>query len=234
MLYALTTADGSLAPGWPEEGMEFSKGIWATPIVRNGTVYVATMEGRVHALNTSDGSPAWDAPFEGDTGAIPELALINDEVLFVPTLGKKVYLLDAASGRETQAAIETTDWVWTTPAVRDSTIYFGDFSGVVHAVDITTGSEAWTFPVDHKIKSAPVLVGDTLVVADRGPGVTFIDIANGQQVGNRVPLPDAGTVRADVVAHEGAAYILTTNGKLFRAEPDRLAVVQVPIAGAPD
>jgi outer membrane protein assembly factor BamB len=113
-------------------------------------------------------------------------------------------------------------------------LYFGDFDGIVRAFDITSGAPVWSASVGHKIKAAPALVGDMLVVADRGPGVTFLDATTGQQQGNRVPLTDAGTVRSSLVAYEGGAFILTTNGKLFRAEPERLAVVQVPIAGAPD
>lgn len=232
-LYVLNRADGSKADGWPEDGIEFPKGIWATPVLRGEILYVATMNGEVHAIRAADGTSAWAVPYKADTGAIAEIALLDDSVLFVPTVGKRVYLIDPNTGLEAYPTITTKDWVWTRPAVDGSVVYFGDFSGTMHAVDITTGQHIWEVSTDNKIKAAPAIVGDTVVVADRGPAVTFLDKATGAQRGNRIPLANAGTVRANVVANGNVAFILTTNGKLFRAEPERLAVVEVPVAGVP-
>lgn len=232
-LYALDRTNGALSPGWPEGGRRFDKGIWASPVVAGDRLFVATMAGELHALATADGSDAWTQPFDAATGAIPDLTLLSDDVLFVPTLGKKVYFVNTADGTESYPAIETNEWVWTRPALGDDTAYFGDFSGSVHAVDITTGRERWVSKIGAKIKAGPALIGETLVVADREPAVTFLDAETGEQRGNRIPLSDAGTIRATVVASDGAAYILTTNGKLFRADPERLAVVEVPVTGAP-
>lgn len=231
-LYALDAETGTAATGWPIEGIEFPKGIWSTPVIVNGTLYVATMTGEVHALSVENGEPVWDEPFESGTGAIPELTLLDDGTLFVPTLGKRIYLLDSSTGQELQEPFQTGDWVWTTPAYHEGFAYFGDFEGDVHALDITTGQDRWTFETGNKIKAGPALVGNTLVVADRGPTVHFIDITTGERRGIPVPLPNAGTVRADLVAYEGAAYILSTNGKLFRADPEGLTVVEVAVPGA--
>ena len=46
---------------------------------------------------------------------------------------------------------------------------------------------------------------------------------------NRVKLADAGTIRANVVARDGVAYVVTTKGKLFKADPSNFSVVEVPI-----
>jgi len=232
-LYVLNRGDGSKAAGWPDDGLKFPKGIWATPILRGEILYVATMSGELHAIRASDGTSAWAVPYKADTGAIAEIALLGDSVLFVPTVGKRVYLVDPDTGLEAYPTITTEDWVWTRPAIEGSVVYFGDFSGTVHAVDITTGQHIWEVSTGEKIKAAPAIVGDTVVVADRSPAVTFLDKATGAQRGNRIPLADAGTIRANVVPSGNVAFILTTNGKLFRAEPDRLAVVEVPVAGVP-
>ncbi len=231
--YALEAETGTIAPGWPEEGFTFDKGIWATPVLLGDRIFIGTMTGEVHAISPDDGSPVWADPFESGTGAIPELALIDERLLFVPTLGKTVYLLDPDTGQEAYPSFLTEDWVWTTPAYGDDFAYFGDFAGLIHALDITSGRDRWTFDTGAKVKAGPAIVGDVLVVADREPVVHFIDIDSGERL-NAVPLQGAGTVRANVVERGGVAYVLTTNGRLFRAEPDRLAVTEVSITGAPN
>lgn len=232
--YALDGATGVTADGWPPEGLEFPKGIWATPVVVGDTIFVATMNGEVHAIDAADGSPVWEEPFETRTGAIPELALIDD-VLFVPTLGKRIYLVDPETGVELRDSFATDDWVWTTPAYDDdmALAFFGDFAGNVHALDITTGLDRWRFEGDHKVKAGPVIIGDTLLVADRGPTVHFLDLQTGERR-NSVPLSGAGTIRANLVERDGVAFVVTTNGHVYRADPEALTVTRVDMPGAPE
>ncbi len=232
-MYAVGTENGTLAPGWPEDGLSLGKGIWAPPIIADGRLYIATMDGELYALSPETGAELWTQPFEASSGAIPDLALVNETTLWVPTLGKRVYFVDTETGTEVGTSVETADWVWTRPALADGNAFFGDFGGIVHALDITTYTPLWETGRDEKIKASPVLIGDTLVVADRSPAVIFLDAETGE-VRNTVPLPDAGTIRANLIERDGVAYVLTTRGLLFRADPERLTVVQVPIAGAPD
>jgi hypothetical protein len=49
---------------------------------------------------------------------------------------------------------------------------------------------------------------------------------------NSVPIEGAGTVRADVIQEGEFAYVLTTKGRLFRANPGNRSVVEVPIGSS--
>jgi hypothetical protein len=80
------------------------------------------------------------------------------------------------------------------------------------------------------VKAGAAIVGDVLIIADRKPVVTFINATNGQVL-NRVPIVDAGTVRSNVHAADGFAYILTTKGRLFRANPQNYSVVEIALNG---
>ncbi len=228
-LYAVSTADGAPVPGWPDGGVRFDAGIWAPPVVLEGTVYVATMRGELHAIRLTDAAPAWQEPFRAG-GAIPDLALLPNGLLFAPSLDRHVYFVDPASGEEALPPFEATAWVWTAPATDGDTVYFGDFNGTVFAIDITTGQERWRAEVEGKVKAPPALVAGTLVVADRSPAVNFLDPATGELL-NRVPL-SSGTVRAAVVPVGEEALVLTTKGELYRALPARLQVRQLPIEEA--
>lgn len=229
-LYAWNKADGKPAPGW-DEPKSFDGGIWATPVVDGDTVYVATMKGKIHALSVADGSPRWQEPFE-TTAAIAELAAAAEGVLFVPSINRHAYLVSMDDGTEL-ADFPADDWLWTAPAVDESRVYFGDFGGSVYALDITNDSLnlAWSSDELARIRSGPVVIDDVLVVADRSPAVWFFNAEDGRQLGLTVPIPDAGTIRANLVEHEGNAYFATTNGKLFRAEPQNQRVVEINLSG---
>jgi len=235
-VYIVKKSDGSPADGWPAGGRTFGKGVWAAPVIQGDRVFVATMGGKLHALSLADGSEVWQAPFEAD-GAIASLTALGDDRLFVPSLDKRVYILSSADG-SVLGEFEASDWVWTEPAVSGDRVYFGDFSGMVYAVDISNGAtKAWEFKAGAKVKASPAIVenvpnvGDVLVVADNDAVVYFLDAETGERL-NAVPIRDSGRVRAGLSAFEGRAYVVTTEGKVFAAEPDRLAVVPVTIGGA--
>jgi len=230
-IYVRDARTGEPAPGWPENGLDLSDGIWAPPVIEEGRLFIATMGGDLLAFDLASGREAWDAPFEA-SGAIADLALVAPGRLFVPSLDKRVRLVDTATGRPIGPAFVARDWIWTRPAVADGYMYFGDFSGNVYALSIENLSERWIpYDAGKRIKAAPVVIGDTLVVATRDPEVHFIDIRNGQRL-NTVPIPDAGTVRAGLIEHDGMAIVATTRGRLFVADPESWRVVGLDVAGA--
>lgn len=249
-LYALRKADGVPVAGWPKDGLKFDKGIWAPPVALGGTVYVATMGGEVAAVSAGDASLRWQRSFKAD-GAIAELQLLDDGHLFAASLNHHVYIVDPASGRRL-LDFEASDWVWAGAAFRDGVAYFGDFAGKVYALDITTGTTKWQpYETHQRVKSAPAIVDDVLVLVDRAPTVHFIDLKTGNRL-NSVSLKDviqgdAGTVRADVLPYAAAlqgrqtlttlatkpdhALVSTTKGKLFIANPAKRTVEAVQIGG---
>ncbi|MCZ7577613.1 MAG: PQQ-like beta-propeller repeat protein [Dehalococcoidia bacterium] len=158
---------------------------------------------------------------------------LDDGRLFVPSINRHAYFLNAEDGT-ILADYRARDWVWTEPAVTDSHVFFGDFGGHVYGLDITTtpASPLWD-PVSlegERVKAGAAIIGDVLIVADRKPVVTFINATTGQIL-NRVPIEDAGTVRSNVHVADGFAYILTTKGRLFRANPQNYSVAEIALTG---
>lgn len=227
-LYAWNASDGT--PAWPEP-KRFDRGIWATPVALGENLYVATMSGELHALSLADGSPAWINPFLA-TGAIADLVAIDDNRLFVPSINRHVYILNAEDGT-VLADYRARDWVWTEPAVDGSRVFFGDFGGHVYGLDITSAPGQLWEPASvegERVKAGAAVIGDVLVIADRSPTVTFINATTGEVL-NRVPIDDAGTVRSNVHASDGFAYVLTTKGRLYRANPQNYSVAEISLTG---
>ncbi|MXY88660.1 MAG: PQQ-binding-like beta-propeller repeat protein, partial [Dehalococcoidia bacterium] len=177
------------------------------------------------------GEELWDRPIDAD-GAIADLAHIGDGVLFVPTLRGRVWLVGAATGAALGDPFEAEGWVWTRPAIRDGVAYFGDFEDLVYAWDMETGRTLWTYEAGNKVKAQGVIIGETLIVGDEGGTVHFVDVATGQRR-NAVKLDGAGKIRAGLVEKEGFAWILGTEGRLYRADPETLQVFEREVRGLP-
>ena len=223
---------GEEVPPWPAEGKQVDGPIWAAPIVSNGVVITATMKGTVQAFSLETGLPVWDVPFKKDS-AIAVLALINENVLFVPGLGGIIDFVDVQSGQSIGQSFETEGWVWAEPLVKDEVLYFGDFAGNLYALDITKGinveNQVWPpIFVGKKIKAKPVIIGKTLVLATEDSVVYFIDIEKGVII-RSIFKEDTADIFASVVEYQGSAWIISENGELFRADPEMLTVVEVSI-----
>lgn len=230
-LYVRSVKDGGSVAPWPADGLRLDGEIWSQPIIAEGVLYAGTMDGNLYAFDLESGEELWPQPFEAG-GAIAELTLLDGGVLFVPTLGGQVWLVDAANGRAGRDAFDAGEWVWTKPAVRNGVAYFGDFGGVVHAMDLGSGRVRRMYTAEDKIKAKPVIIGETLIVGDEGGTVHFVDLATGR-ARNAVKLDRAGKIRADLVEKEGFAWILGTEGRLFRADAETLTVFEREVRGLP-
>lgn len=230
-LYQIRKADGTPAPGWDRAGRNLGSAIWAAPVYGGDVIYVATMGGEVRALRSADGSDAWSQPF-GISAAIAELTPLGASRLFVPTLDGRVFLLDTATGTPVGNPFKASNWVWSRPAFRDNTVYFGDFQGMVYALDITAAGfqRRWEQKVSGRVKSGPLLIGNELIVATRDSLVYFLAAADGKQ-DNNVPVLNSGTIRANVTEYRGSGLIVTTKGGLFLADPQRFTVAPVGTGG---
>lgn len=223
-LIQLSKADGRIL-GTP---WQLDDAIWAEPVIIGGSVYAATMNGTLYGFDIESGDALW--PPVKSPGAIPDLMSVNDELLFVPSFDSNVRFFDPDTGQQVGEKFITNDWVWSRAALSGDMVYFGDFSGVVYALNITSGNTTWQYDARTKIKAAPVIVGDALVVVTEKAVVHFIALADGV-VRNTVPLQNAGTVRATPTVAGDSAYIIGTKGRLFRAEPESLSVRAVPRPG---
>ncbi len=231
-LYVRSVEDGGSVPGWPVDGRALDGEIWSQPVVVGGTLYVGTMDGKLYAFDLETGQELWAEPFDAD-GAIADLAYIGEGILFVPTLRGEVWLVDAESGQaRLPDPFEAEGWVWTRPAVQDGIAYFGDFDDFVYAMDLATGRTLWTYLAEDKVKAQPVIIGDVLIVGDEGGTVHFVDLETGVRR-HAVNLDRAGKIRAGLVEKEGFVWILGTEGRLYRADPETFTVLEREVRGLP-
>ena len=137
-------------------------------------------EGKLVAVNISDGSRLWEAPLEtsrpagGGFGCAPAAvpvaiygnpAVVGD-LVYVGGYNGKVYAINSDSG--------ALRWVYPRegnlePIVSGvvaalGKVYFGCSDGKVYALDAATGDKQWEFQTEDKIWSTPAIEGGTLYI----------------------------------------------------------------------
>ncbi len=142
----VATADNFLLALEAETGTEiwrFPTGfsIWAQPTYYEGTLFIASLDRSLYAINAEDGSEKWSVKL---TGAMSAQPVVNPEVnlVYAASYDRQVHAFDIDSGEEAWS-VEASDWVWSAPALANNTLYFGDSSGNVFAVNAATGDMVW-------------------------------------------------------------------------------------------
>ncbi len=198
--------------------------LFATPSVSNGVVYIASLEGRVYALDAAMGTEKWKEPHKvvGDIQASP---LVAKGKVFVAA-NNKVFAIEALDGRTgwTQPFV-ASGRIWAKPAADEveTTLFFGTLDKDFYALDTATGSLKWTFKAGGAILTTPVLHKGKIYFgafdgnlyaldpASRQSGLAFP--AQGEWVFNATDWIWSGPVR-----EKDTLYFATMRGKVFAVD----------------
>lgn len=119
---------------------------WASPVVADGVVYLASMDKTVYAINQADGSLIWQLTLNGAIVGSPALSE-DGKTLFVATIGNEVVAIDTAKTSTTK----TTKWTytgdasyWAKPLVTEDLVLVSSSKGKIVALDIDSGKFVWS------------------------------------------------------------------------------------------
>ncbi len=154
-------ADGSEAWRFTTENKVRSTGAFS-----NGIVYFGGIDGKLYALNGSDGSLQWSYDL-GDEVFIGGPSINDDGTIFIGTrdqnVPENVYAVNSDGTLKWSVAVgEGGAKVRTAGTISDdgSTVYFGSSEGVLYAFSTSDGSVLWTFATGGNIESTPALDSD--------------------------------------------------------------------------
>jgi len=113
------------------------EGIQASPLVYYGHVYFGARDGYFYSLDTATGQLTWK--YSANNSWILTTAAAKDDIIYTGTSDTYLLLaLDAATGREKFRAT-ANGYVYSSPLIDTNTVYFGDFTGQMLAVDRLSG-----------------------------------------------------------------------------------------------
>jgi outer membrane protein assembly factor BamB len=214
-LTTLTTGEGDPTPLWEPEvvaersggggfgcsgSVSTAAGIYGTPAVSNGRIYVGAYVGEVLWIST-DGSAGSSRAFETD-GSIVGSVVIDGDTLFVGSTGGILYALTLDLDEKWR--FETKGEIWSTPVVDKGIVYLASADHNLYALDGESGKEIWRFESKAAIMSTPLVADGRVYVG--GCDRRFYSI---QAVSEEERLAAAGgasaTVRGFQAVFEGAS-----------------------------
>lgn len=152
----------------------------------DGTVFVGSGDGVVHALTAGDGDVRWRRDVGAHVGASTP-AVVDGSVYVADVDGRLHALTDGGDARWT-ADLPGTDAVISAPAVGDGTVYVGgvvaaddepieqpntgyisdrDLRGRLHAVDAASGDVTWSVDLPDAVPASPTVTDDLVVTGCR-------------------------------------------------------------------
>lgn len=151
--------------------------IYATPAVMNGVVYLASKDTALYAIDEQTGQMLWKRI---NISPLTSSPVVADGKVFYGTWFKTsasaLMALYANNGTVAWQYLEANDTIKSSPAVYNGRVFFGQNTGIVVALNESTGRALWGRAVGPftSISTAPALgLGKVFVGADTG---TFVAI----------------------------------------------------------
>ena len=140
--YSLTILEADVADlVWRYQTGNSVLGLYSSPAVSDGVVYVGSNDGAAYALDEETGDLLWRYQTEDQVLSDPA---VSDGVVYVGAndyVSKgTVYALDTETG-DLLWRYQTGDEIWSSAAVSDGVVYIGADDGVVYALDADTGDK---------------------------------------------------------------------------------------------
>jgi len=161
-LYSLQPANG--ATNWH---LEADNGIVGAPALVDGILYFGTLSGNLYAVQAGDGSILWQTKLEGNIWGTPALA---EDRLYIGTVfgeAGKFYALNSQDGAILWSHDDEGSIVAGPLSLPDQLIYVTE-KGRVQSIS-KEGVPVWQQEfAKNKIYTAPMLVGDSIIVAPMG------------------------------------------------------------------
>ena len=153
------------------------------------TIYAATAENGVFAIGTdSPETASWvydgiDGELWGTPGLAPSRT--HGQLLIVPSMNGSVYALrtNPSSGEDRLAwRVKAGASVASNIVTEDGIAYFGSFDRNLYAIDVESGDTIWTASGNGWFWGNPLIIGDTIYVADLSGRLQALDRSNGSAI----------------------------------------------------
>ena len=190
----------------------------AIPIAGRGAVFVGTPQGKLLAMDASNGAIGWEATVATPKGA-SELERLVD-VVGRPAIDAERICAAAYQGRVACFDLVRGTLLWsrdlsslTGPLMDAKYVYVSDEKGVAQAFDKTTGGTVWKQDVlAGRRATGTALIGDFFAIQDAEGALHLVDRNSGRIAGRG--LGDAFVSDVGMVASGDGALVQTRSGQL--------------------
>ncbi|MBI3098716.1 MAG: PQQ-binding-like beta-propeller repeat protein [Planctomycetes bacterium] len=188
--------------------------VFSSPAVADGTVFVGTADGWVHARSASDGDPAWPASVrivDYLSNSVNSGPAVDAGRVFVAGMNRTLNALDSGTGALLWQ-VSTGGNTLSSPVVANSTLYVAAGFPLpdLLAIDTATGSTLWTRPLETVSYSSPAVSGGKVIIGSNAGSVDALDAVSGAPLWN---VPSGGMLYASSPSIlDGRAFFVPGKG----------------------
>ncbi len=168
---------------FPDEGLMAG----VQPVIAAGRVFVGTMRGTLHAMNSDTGQDVW--VYRAGGVILHTCAVEGGKVVFGDSSGK-ISAVTVAEGKRAWS-VQTGPAVWNAPLIHRGTVFVGSRDGNLYAIDVEAGTVKWKGATGGPLLSSPALDAGKgrIYVASEDMHVFAFDLAAGRRVWQSQKLP---------------------------------------------
>ncbi|WP_229220061.1 outer membrane protein assembly factor BamB family protein [Rugamonas fusca] len=160
--------------------------VHSSPALAGANIVVGSWDGALYALDAASGELRWRLQTETEQKVSIALGIqaspsVDGDTVYAGSRDGHVYAVAADSGKVRWRYDAQGSWVVSTAAVDDQQVYFGTSdTGLLVALDKTSGKERYRFDTGVWTYASPLRVGDALVAASMKGEAFALDAATGR------------------------------------------------------
>lgn len=181
----------------------------ASPVVSDGTVYLASSDHNVYAINVESQQPRWIFETGNWVWANP---VLSEDTVYVASMDHVLYGVDVASGDEIWRFSQAASALPAAPALVEGVLYLGSLNGGVYAVDAASGDLLWEAQVSGSMWATPQVKEGAVYFGTLDGTVHALDAEDGSMVWEQEV---GGEVRGTPAYVGGIVYFGCEDGRLY-------------------
>ncbi|MDD4924237.1 MAG: PQQ-binding-like beta-propeller repeat protein [Dehalococcoidales bacterium] len=194
--------------------------LWASPCLNGDTLYIASYDKRLFAIDINSGDLKWTQPFKTN-GPIVAAPVCDNGIVYIGSLDRGIYAIDSENGEliwkfsaDSDAEYTPRNWFWATPLVVDGVIYAPNMDGFVYIVNSSDGRLITALELNNAVSSNPVLFEDKVIVSTQNGDLYSINTANNTKfLFKSLDL----TVQSSLSVDDGIIYVHTIKAEYLYA-----------------
>ena len=209
---------------------------WSGGALADDTLFVGSMEGKLVALDTAEGSLLWSAPLEspesgaGGFGCAPASTAVaiygspavseNEGLVYVGGYNGIIYAFSSEEARNEPR------WVYPrqgtlasrivgSPVVAESGVFLGSSAGKVYALDAAEGFKEWEFEAGDKIWASPAVDSDSVYIGSFDKKLYALSAADGSK---KWEFETGGAIVSTPLVYDNAVYFGSFDRHLYAVD----------------
>jgi len=177
-VYAVSAASGQLRWQYPHESDLTIGPVIGSPVVVGDTLYVASADASVYALDTKTGDRKWRSTTNGRIWTTPAVA---GDAVYVGTFEGSGYAFSAKDGKQVWKA-DVGAAVASVAASGTGVVLFGSFDNELRAYNSSNGALLWHFAGGNWFWSAPLIAGDAVYATCLDGSLYSLNLKTGERL----------------------------------------------------